>query len=104
MPKTPWPGSQTPTPREIQAANRRLIMAMKRHKDAKRRLVRAESELREARATVRRLIDLLTQGPSVAPAAGPRCEDCMAVLGRNPHCVTCQAHGVLLTPDAGTPA
>lgn len=33
--KTPWPGSQPVTARDIQAANRRLIAAMRRHKVAK---------------------------------------------------------------------
>lgn len=92
-----WPGSQPPTPREIQDANRRFIQALKARAEARARLKKAERGLTEARERVKRLLELVTR--ERAPAdAGPRCETCQAPLGTNPRCLECQAYGTSVTP------
>lgn len=92
MTKQPFPGSHPPTPREIQAANRRLLGAMKRHKDAKKRFALAEKDLREARTVVKRLIDLLARGGPPSAPAGSTCPTCGHPIGTNVLCVECQGH------------
>lgn len=93
--KTPWPGSQPVTARDIQAANRRLISAMRRHKVAKKTLAQAERDLREAKAIVKALVD------RVARSAEPLttlCGDCHQPVGTGATCLTCSAVRLEFTP------
>jgi hypothetical protein len=97
-PKKVWPGSEPVTAREIQSANRRLIGAMKRHKEAKKRLAQTERELREAKTFVKMLVDLVARGGPQPVESLPRCGECQGPLGQNPTCMACSAVRSEFTP------
>jgi phosphatidylserine decarboxylase len=84
-----FPGSQAVTLREFQDANRRLARASKRARSARKAAAVAETELKEARAHLRRLLDLTKRQADAA--ARPVCPECSQPLGSGAACLECSA-------------
>lgn len=90
------PGVPPVTLREVQAANRALVSAMRRRSAAKKALTKAERAVSEARARVRTLLELAQNAEK--PEKVIRCRECEAPIGSSPQCPECQAVQILTTP------
>lgn len=79
--------------RLMAAAQRELTLALEERKRERRALRRAEERVREARRQVRFV--LRSAEPEVTSS---KCDECEAILGTTPHCMTCAAARALVHP------
>lgn len=90
------------TPRELAAANARLVTALGRHRAAKKALATAERTLADARRDVARMLEHLARA-AIQPA--PLCgrSGWIHDLGADATCPDCQAFGLIPLRAPGLP-